>query len=127
MNMKDALAACSAASTTRNAAKDQSWGGYVHKTTAGLATSDVADGDYKLIFVQRDGDQYVYTVDGTTGAYTYTGYVAKGASGAKGTGSPVAGTALELDAVLMKAIVGDGWITGTMADFESARNGAGEW
>jgi len=111
-----------------NAAKDQSWGGYAHKTTTGLSTADVEAGKYKLIFVQRDGDQYVYTFNGTANpTYTYTGYIAKGASGAKGTGTPVAGTALEFDAVLLKAIVGNGWLTGSLTDFESARNGAGEW
>ena len=128
MNMKDALATISAASTTRNAAKDQSWGGYLHKTTTGLSTQDVTDGKYKLIFVQRDGDQYVFTFGGTaTPRWTYTGYIAKGASGAKGTGSPVAGTALDMDAFLMAACIGDAWITGTLTDFESARNGSGEW
>lgn len=128
MNMKDAIAAISASSTTKNAAKDQAWGGYIHKTTTGLATSDVTAGKYKLIFVQRDGDQYVFTYNGTTlGTWTYSGYIAKGTDGAKGTGDPVSSTALEMDVALMVATIGDGWITGKLADFEEARNGTGEW
>jgi len=128
MNMKEAMSAIGATSTTKNAAKDTSWGAYVHKTTSGMSTQDVADGKFKLIFVQRDGDQYVFTYGGTASpTYTYTGCIAKGASGAKGTGSPDPSTALELDATLMQAIIGDAWITGSLDNFEAARNGSGEW
>jgi len=126
MNIKDAIASITPSSATKNAAKDQSWGGYLDKTTSGLSAADISAGKFKLIFVQRDGDQYVFTCDGTS-SYAYTGYIAKGTGGAKGTGSPVAGTALNLDAELLKAQLGDGWITGSRTDFEAARNGAGEW
>jgi len=125
MNIQYAISAINASVISQDAAKDQSWGGYLHKTTSGLSAADITAGKFKLIFVQRDGDQYVFLVDGAT--WTYSGYIAKGASGAKGTGTPVSGTALELDTQLMKAIAGDNWLVGSMTDFESARSGSGEW
>lgn len=125
MNYRDALASVSAGSD-RDAIKYQSWGGYIHKTTAGLSTADVAAGKHKLIWVQRDGDQFVFTWNGTN-AYAYAGSVAKGQSGAKGTGEPAAATPLPLDADVQTALAGENWIAGSLAEFEAARNGSGEW
>jgi len=125
MNIQYALNAINAATASQDAAKDQSWGGYVHKTTSGLSDADVTAGKYKLIFVQRDGDQFVFLVNGAT--WTYSGYIEHGSAGAKGTGTPEPATDLPLDSDLMKAFAGDNWILGSLTDFEEARSGAGEW
>lgn len=109
-----------------NAAKIPAWGGYVFKTVP----EGAQEGHYQLRYVQRNGDQYVFDVNGATSVATYLGFVEHGTGGSLGTGTPVApvaSTTLVYDAALVMADYGAEWTTGNNADFEAARSGGGVW
>ena len=112
-------------STTNNATKIPSWHGYVYKTTTGMSDSDVEAGKFQLRFVKSNGDCYVFTWDGVAD-YAYTGYIAN-SSGAIGTGSPVIGTTLVMDADLLEALTYDSWDVGTQTYYDSQRTNEGVW
>lgn len=124
MTFSNAVSSINAAGTN-NATKIPSWHGYVYKTTTGMTDSDVLAGKFQLRFVKSNGDQYVYTFDGNSD-YAYTGYIAN-ASGALGTGSPVAGTTLTLDADLLEALASDAWETNAQVYYDANRTTEGEW
>lgn len=106
-----------------NAAKIPAWGGYIFKTVP----EGAQENHYQLRYVQRNGDQYVFDVNGATSVATYVGYVEHGSGGSLGTGSPVSTTPLTYDAALVMADYGSDWMTGNNADFEAARSGGGVW
>ena len=106
-----------------NAAKIPAWGGYIFKTVP----EGAQENHYQLRYVQRNGDQYVFDVNGATSVATYVGYVEHGSGGSLGTGSPVSTTPLTYDAALVMADYGADWMTGNNADFEAARSGGGVW
>ena len=112
-------------SAANNATKVPSWHGYVFETTSGLTEEAVAAGQFKLIFVKANGDQYVYTFDGVAD-YAYTGYIANN-SGALGTGSPSTSTTLGMGADLLEALVSDAWVTGSQTYYDTNRTTDSEW
>lgn len=115
----------------RNAAKRGVMGGYIwaFRTEKNGLPALTDEGDYRLSFVQRDGDQFIYTWDESDKAFTYNGKVAHGSDNAlDNTTAPTAGTALVLDPALLLHIgVGEDWTTGTQEDYEGSRSGTGEW
>lgn len=126
MTFSNAIANISPVSQARNAAKIPSWHGYVWKTTTGMSDEDVNAGKYQLRFVKSDGSQYVFTWDGA-GDYAYTGYIAAGSGGSLGTGDPVVGTTLALDADLLEALTYDTWDTYAQSYLDAQRTTEGAW
>lgn len=124
MTFSDALSRIGA-SETNDATKIPSWHGFVYKTVAAMSESDVAAGKYQLRFVKSNGDQYVFTWDGVAD-FVYTGYIAN-SSGAMGTGSPVVGTTLTMDADLLEALSVNSWEIGSKTYYDSQRTTDGEW
>lgn len=126
----DALSSISNAST-RDAAKRGVMGGYIwaFRTAKNTLPALTDKGDYRLSFVQRDGDQFIYTWDESAKSFAYNGKVAHGTNNALDNDSaPSSSTALELGAELLLHIgVGSDWTTGAQADFEGSRSGSGEW
>lgn len=123
-------------STYYDAVKRPGMIGYVYRTTgetnglSALPEEAVASGGMRLHFVQRNGDQYVYTFDGAARAFSYDGFVAHGEGAALGTGACAAGTALPLDADLLTHMgTGLDWSLGRRVDFETVRapSGTGKW
>lgn len=159
MNVCDAILSVTP-NSSRDAMKAQSMGGYVWKYT-GLGTG-TAGGTYRALvpsdtdigegagvqhgdgadachisFVQRDGDQFVFTykcaVPSTSSTpasgytYTYEGKIA-GNDGALGTGTPVSTAKLEISAELFALLFADAsWSAGRQTEFETGRTGTGEW
>ena len=125
MTFSNALASITPSGTGNNATKIPSWHGYVYKTTTGMSDSDVTAGKYELRFVKSNGDCFVYTFDGVAD-YSYTGKISN-TSGAIGTGSPVVGSTLTLDADLLEALAVDTWEIGSQAYYDENRTTEGEW
>lgn len=82
------------------AAKRESWTGYVLKQDAPDTTNETPK--YDFVFVQRDGTRYVY---------------------AFGTDSK--DTPCQLTKVLLEGFMADDWIRGSAEEFEKARTGTG--
>ena len=131
MTFTDALSSISNTGTSRNAAKRGEMGGYLwaFRTAKNGLAELTQDGDYRLAFVQRDGDQFIYTFTASTGTFAYNGKVAAGSAGALDDDTaPTASNTLVLDPELLRHVgVGEDWSTGTQADFEASRTGTGEW
>lgn len=120
--------------STRNAAKRGQMGGYLWKFDtaknglAALTTTEKEAGGFRIAFVQRDGDQFIYTYDGATGQFAYNGKVAGNSGALDNATAPTAGNTLVLDAeLLLHQALGTDWTVGAQADFEAARTGSGEW
>ena len=113
-----------AADGARNAAKVPELKGYLVKTTDGLSEEEIAAGKFKLVFVNADGDQYVFAFDGS--GYAYVGFVA-GASRPGDHGEPDASVAFALDGEIFTALVGDNWTIGSRDAFEAARTAVRKW
>ena len=130
MTFSDSLSSISNA-TTCNAAKRGSMGGYIwaFRTAKNTLPALTDEGDYRLSFVQRDGDQFIYTWDESAKAFSYNGKVAHGSNNALDNDTaPVSATTLVIDSELLLHIgVGNDWTTGAQADFEGSRSGSGEW
>lgn len=124
-NYDNAIRSIKPTDAAKNAAKHTSWGGYVYKTTNGLTEQEIAAGKYRLNFVRRNGDQYVFLWDGRAD-FAYAGFI-ENDDGALGTGSPVPGTTLAYDADLLEATVDTQWDVGAQELYEARRTGGGVW
>lgn len=82
------------------AVKSTNWNGYVKRV-------DGEGGAYQLVFKKADGTEYAYSV---------------AADGTVSVTSPVT-----IDQQLMKAMMTSEWATGTVADYEAARNRQNVW
>lgn len=113
--------------TTNNAAKRTgSMSGYVWKFTTAKNTLPAltTDGDYYIVFVQYNGDQFFYKHTVSDGAFAYLGKVSGNAStrALNNDLAPTTSNTLELDAVLLKHIwKGQDWNTGKQSDFDAVR------
>jgi len=97
-------------SSTRDAMKRPSMGGYFFRSAISSAEGTV--GDYTLTMRERANDNgnpvdYVYSYDASAGEWT-----------------PPA-TMPDLDGEFFAMLVADDWATGVATDFETARTGAG--
>ena len=108
-----------AADGGRNAAKVPEMKGYLVKTTDGLSEEEIAAGKFKLVFVNADGDRYVFAFDGS--GYAYVGF-AKARSD-----TPDASVAFALDGEIFTALTGDNWTIGSRDAFEAARTAVRKW
>jgi len=130
MDMASAMGAIRHDDTNNNAAKFTVWpSGYAYKTVLGLTDAEVTAGKYRLVFVQANGDQFVFKWNGVAD-FTYEGYaVHTGTSDLADLATAVLVTATKLncDADFMEACCSFNWETGAQATYESRRTGGGVW
>lgn len=105
------------------ACKRPSWKGYVSKV-APTEGEKMSDGQtpvaHRLVFKQRDNDQFVYRVS-VAGVVEFVTCIP-----ASGSGS-TENTKLEFDGELVQGMLSNDWISGLPADFDAAASGSGVW
>ena len=101
MTLKDALEAI-VNSPTKDAIKRPAMGGYFVRSA--ISTTEGSEGDFTLTLKNRAGTTYAYEYDASAKTWT------------------APSTKPEMTGEFFGELIADDWMTGTSADFETARN-----